>query len=499
VLLSRVKNNASSHAQFESEYFSLKGKQEMFNLFKAGDARFFLHNVGAINTTDVDGTIRQWPVILEELDKSRHPQLLSPADLNRTNIRTASFHVMLNSATAVKEDKIKIFLIDTIPIRSFFTVNFRDLYARNPHRYNGLYHAYLSKIISHLKTIEVIDNHGNPSMITQFTVNFDVYYDRTLDKSGLFHSDTDVGNANRPIYVSLEIFAPDGVTLLGTEVLFCEQFHQTDLGSLKIGNTKASDEIIYNKVSQEGLRSYRVLVDNKSTVLFNNARAIHATPIIGIPIPGQNGTVPFNVLERQQEIRRLEADAPGSAIITDTKILPRSFIRTYISPVDATVHVQEIYNPLAVPYNVIEHYIQVEDQSEIDRLRNEDFHGGSVNVYNNATSNISKYTAPQIIGKYATKQIVNTQNNDLISFTIRGNPYKTQIAFTNNVMFEEIAPSHVNEFITKENNEINELKQKIAMMNKKGGNKKMRRNITKKRKNKKTMKKRKMKKSAKKP
>jgi hypothetical protein len=255
---------------------------------------------------------------------------------SQINIRFASFHVSiltpLGRTNGLGNDyPILIRLIDTQSIEGMTIINLMKLPEEEKTAYitasNSICNVLVRKIIRELKVLNYKLNGTDDPRIKpcELIFNFDIYYNRTRDRAGVFHRDISPmsGLVNN---ISLEFFAEEGTVFLGPEVII----HDAGNEPLEVLSNVYEHEMIDEKLRNMSLTnnwsnkmSLRVMCQDATTILFNNMALIHATP-----------TTNASFLTNYSE--RIEATQPLHPAVINTNTMARSFLRTHIVVIDPT-------------------------------------------------------------------------------------------------------------------------------------------------------------------
>lgn len=407
-------------------------------------------------------------------------------ELDRFSIRFASFYIKIKTPSD-SGPIISAYMIPTIPATGFAVINLLAIQSTLPLLYanciaeGGVLPVLFKKILHELKVLGYdLDGLGQdtPERPTSLLISCDIYYNRGNTYGGHFHRDIDTSpiavhyaeinalNAaasfnphdrdrivlqaknvvkfgNRPQNVSLDFFSPVGNVFLGPEV-FLTPLEENP--PVRYSDSLVNEEFLRRRsivpatIDDFSARSLRVLVQNGTTVLFNNYEAIHASPI----------TRPYQVLRHdlrehpglgnpfERDQNRLENQNPQHIAVGMTENNPRTFLRTWFSP--------------APDGFLIRNYPHVEIPG----------------IYALAQRPSLPVNFPELtIGQLFGGSIINSyqnESNNLVNFKILGDPKNPIVKVNYDVPFEEIkGPENIEKY------KLRELEILKKLIGKKGG------------------------------
>jgi len=339
LILSRFRHNDAAHEMTRNMFFTDEAKRYIGALINT------CHYPMWTRDSEFRNGLR--PVFLP----AGH-QVSNISELDAINIRFASFYVDLST----HREAFKIYLIRTLPNLPMVTIDYCTLYKNLVIDTDSLMlRSFISKIVQHLKVIGAINDVGTVLKHTKYFFSFDLYYNRNMNSSGIFHSDNDVGND--VIFLSLEFMLPPGIKVLGTELLESPHYHEQIFGTDRVGSSQFPNAL----VGQIALRttSLRVEIDDNNTLLFNNKATVHATPFAGplqVPLKFGNaqGVIMSNPFAHHHH--RIEIREPDSVILRNTFSGTRTFMRTHVSSVPEKFDLSP-YAPQKINFAVIQFYV----------------------------------------------------------------------------------------------------------------------------------------------
>jgi hypothetical protein len=236
-----------------------------------------------------------------------HYRSIRIRNLETLTVRFASFYFYKPPDDIVKS----VYLIETIPI-NFYSLNLDT----NNEYFVTILQSLLFKISREIHYIGLDPGH--------YTISLDVYYERGPSFAGKFHRDPSEGSLTKlPKYVSLEFFAPPNRTYLATELIFSPT--QPPQG-VETHDPEYIRGLVASETNIGQPQSMRLLVQDRSIIIFDNELLIHATPIV------RRGDSPFDENTPFDDPNRAEntADPHLQQICQNTRNERRSYIRSVI-------------------------------------------------------------------------------------------------------------------------------------------------------------------------
>ena len=431
--------------------------------------------------------------------------LTNPLELFSKNIRFASYFITIKPTGGAV---VEAYVIPTIPVKNFYVIDLLKVPTEfvKYSQPGGVFDTLLYKIFYELKVLGYNlkgleqDSRKKPYKLL---INFDIYYNRSRDLAGAFHRDISTGLGNNPIYVSLEFFGENKDAIFFGPEVFC---HTTEAESIEVQMERYSDIDLRNEVlrrreeSSPFSKSLRLLCKPQTTIIFNNHLAIHASPITDPYLAFHQGRetellgTPFH-----DDSLRLETTAPAHQVVETTRTVRRTFLRTWISSGEGFTLDRPNSHRLE-GFGLLQKIAETPD-IVFSAITQEQLFGGAIVDGQDETIKTSTLKEPTLkeptietptflksetgLKTNVTDEINKTDSTDSIeldNFKIVGNPLNSSIQINLDVPFEEITGAeNIEKYKLKEISFIKEI------INKKGGNKNVRKN-RKNRKNSKTKK-----------
>jgi len=421
------------------------------------------------------------------------PFLTNPVELFSKNIRFASYYIELkHSGSGRYSPIVDAYVINTIPVKNFYVIDLLKVPTEfvKYSQPGGVFDTLLYKILYELKVLSYqLDGLGRDSLEKPYKllINFDIYYNRSRDLAGAFHRDISTGLGNNPIYVSLEFFGENKDAIFFGPEVFC---HTTETESIEVQMERYSDIDLRNEVLRRReenspfSKSLRLLCKPQTTIIFNNHLAIHASPITDPYLAFHQGRetdvlgTPFH-----DESQRLETTAPAHQVVETTRTVRRTFLRTWISSGEGFTLDRPNSRRLE-GFGLLQRIAETPDIA-FSVITQEILFGGAIVDGQDETIKTSTLKEPTIESpmflksETGLKDIVtdkinktdSTDSTELDNFKIVGNPLNSRVQINLDVPFEEITgDENIEKYKLKEISFIKEI------INKKGGNKKIRKN-----------------------
>lgn len=470
LLLSRYKQLDYIHDSINLELYSDSG---YYGIFKTVNDETLckLYSISERKADDI-------PETSDMMDLEGMLRVGNIVELNDINIRFASFYVQI-----VNSKVTKLCIIPTIPASGFYVIDLVNYFIEDRSRMK--YYKIFEYLIYKLLLEITLFGYMNDNETKEILVSIDVYYNRSKDRSGLFHRDMTFGIGSYVKHVSLEYFTESSELFLGPEVV--------------LKSIEGEDPMLYegsaydsSDISELNQRSLRLLAENGTVILFNNLETIHATPITEL----------LDIHPFKYDKSRLEIKDQENPIIKATQTLKRSFIRCWYASN------QYNWKTYKLPENYIE--LDINEYLEIFNIKDtitdmrfkkleekKDILGGGIKVQQPfyiqpkddvqfiKTNNLDNKI--QNINKVKPINIINHKySSNLFNFNIYGDPLNPGFTLNFDLPFQEIkGEKNIKDYISNEMSFIDRLMIKKGGVN---GRKYLKKHKNKTKKNRKTKK-----------